>query len=115
MKLIPPLSDSPRQRFSFVLEDNRRVDFTLQYVSQQRGWFFDLDCEDDFALSGIRLVSSQNILRPWRAIIPFGLAVVTLSEGEPMRQSDLADGTVKLYILEGTDIDYIENLCFARK
>ena len=115
MKLIPPLTDSPFQRFGFVLEDKRKADFTLRYSSQQIGWFFDLSYEGDFTISGVRLVSSQNILRSWRNIIPFGLAVITREEGEPVRQTDLADGTVKLYILEGDDIDYIEKHCFTRK
>jgi len=115
MKLIPSLTDSPLQRLSFVLEDKRRVIFTFRYSSQQLGWFFDLEFENFFVLSGLRLVSSQNILRQWREIIPFGLAIITIGEGEPMRVSDLADETVQLYVLEGGDIDYIEKRYFSRK
>jgi hypothetical protein len=81
-------------------------------MARQLGWFFDLKYGKNFALSGVRLVSSPNLLRAWRLLLPFGLTVLTRDKSEPMRQSDFADGTVKLYLIEGEDISLIERRIF---
>ena len=104
----------PFQRARLVLADSSRASMTLWYSTGQSGWFFDLEYGDKFALSGVRLVSSPNLLRSWRDILPFGLAVLTKNKSEPLRQTDLSDGTVELYLLEGDDISYVEKEFFAR-
>jgi len=112
MNLITNISDEPRQRLRLILADKSRVTLALTYSVRQLGWFFDLEYGENFALSGVRMVSSPNILRAWRQILPFGLTVLTKNKSEPMRQSDFADGTVSLYLIEGDDILLIEQQIF---
>jgi hypothetical protein len=53
---------------------------------------------------GQRLVTSPNILWQFRNQLPFGLAVVTTANAEPLNQTDLSDGTTIVYLLEGADL-----------
>jgi hypothetical protein len=112
MNLITSISNDPHQRLRLVLADKSRATLTLNYSPQQRGWFFDIEYGGNFALTGTRLVSSPNLLRQWRHVLPFGLTVLTKGKSEPMRQNDFADETVKLYLIEGDDIITIERKFF---
>ena len=113
MKLVTGLTAEPKQRIRIALEDRSKIDLHLEYVPQQLGWFYSLT-HGDFALDGARLVSSPNILRQYRGILPFGLAVIAKEQGEPLRQSDLADGTVSIHLLEGADLPAVETTIFTR-
>jgi hypothetical protein len=114
MKLIHGIADSENQNMRLILEDKSRASLTLRYLERQMGWFFDLKYGDKFVLNGVRLVSSPNVLRQWRWLLPFGLAVWTKGKGEPMRKADLSDGTVELYLLEGDDFALFEEEIFSK-
>jgi hypothetical protein len=114
MKLIHDIADSEIQNMRLILEDKSRVSLTLRYLERQMGWFFDLKYGDNFILTGVRLVSSPNVLRQWRWLLPFGLAVWTKDKGEPTRKADLANGTVELYLLEGDDLSLMEQGVFSK-
>jgi hypothetical protein len=114
MKRIHGITDSEDQNMRLVLEDKSRASLTLRYLERQVGWFFDLKYGDGFVLTGVRLVSSPNVLRQWRWILPFGLAVWTKDKGEPMRKADFLNGTVELYLLEGDDLSLFEQGIFSK-
>jgi len=114
MKLITGITNDPSQRVRLVLADKNKASMTLWYSAGQLGWFIDLEYDDKFTLFGVRLTSSPNLLRTWRDILTFGLGVSTKGKGEPLRQSDLSDGTVDLYLLDGDDITRIEQQYFSR-
>jgi hypothetical protein len=115
MKLISGFTDTANQRIRLVLEDKSKAMLSLVYSPQQTGFFFDLEYAPKvFRLAGARLVTSPNILRQWRNIIPFGVAILCKSTGEPTRQEFIADGTVSMYLLEGDDLDHVEQTYFSR-
>jgi hypothetical protein len=115
MKLLTGLTDSPAQRARIMLDDGSMAVIALRYTSMQLGWFFDIAyAPGNFELAGARLVTSPNILRQWRNLIPFGLAVACREGGEPTRREFLTDGTVSLYLLEGGDIAEVEAAYFTK-
>jgi hypothetical protein len=112
MKTITGLTDQPKQQTGLVLSDGSRAVLTLEYRANQLGWFYDITW-DSFTLNGQRLVTSPNILRQFRNKLPFGIAVVTTDNVEPLRQTDFAAGVATLYLLDSTDVSDIETTVFG--
>ena len=95
-----------------VLEDGSRIDLAISYRPGQLGWFADLTY-GAFELTNFRLTCSANALRQYRALIPFGLAVVVAEGREPFYQTDLSDGSAQIYLLDAADVARAEQLVFA--
>lgn len=107
MQLLSGFTDAPQQSISFALSDGSRMVFRFEFRERQLGWFFDLTY-GDFVLRGQRLAIHPNILRSFKNLIPFGLAVVTDQRYEPQDIGALTDGTVRLYLYEGAAVDEVE-------
>lgn len=112
MKIITGLSEQPKQQSTLVLADGTRAVWSISYVSQQTGWFYDLSWNGTVIATGQRMVSSPNILRQYINKISFGIAVVSPNQLEPTTQTALVDGTVVCYLLEGADLQTIETTLF---
>lgn len=112
MKIITGLSEQPKQQSTLVLADGTRAVWTLAFVPQQSGWFFDLTWNGTAIASGQRLVSSPNILRQYLNRISFGIAVVSPNQLDPTTQTAFADGSILCYLLEGADLQTVETNLF---
>jgi hypothetical protein len=112
MKIITGLSEQPKQQSTLVLADGTRAVWSISYVAQQTGWFYDLSWNGTVIATGQRMVSSPNILRQYINKISFGIAVISPNQLEPTTQTALVDGTVTCYLLEGTDLQTIETTLF---
>lgn len=108
MKRITGITDQPNQQFNVSLDDGSRLRVTFNYRVQQQGWFADFlwtkTSGATFEISGMRVVSSPNILRAWRDLLPFGLMVYTDSLGEPTTVKAFSYGTSKLFLLSATEV-----------
>lgn len=111
MKQIQGLSSQYKQQFTIPLTDGSRVSAYMEYRAQQTGWFLNLVWED-WTLNGLRITASPNILRPWQNVIPFGLAVLTSSNVEPLNNTDFSTGVAVMMLLEGEDIAIINATAF---
>ena len=111
MKQIDGLTSQPKQQFTIPLTDGSRVSAFMEYRNQQTGWFLDLTWQD-WTLNGLRVFASPNMLRQWQDVIPFGLAVLTTGNEEPLNSTDFADGTATMILLEGIDITLINESAF---
>ncbi|MGB8297056.1 MAG: hypothetical protein WCG85_16630 [Polyangia bacterium] len=109
MKLITGITDAPVQTFGLILEDGSKVSGTLRFRDQQTGWFLDVTY-GTVVINGLRLVSTPNLLRQFREIIPFGLAFTMPAGADPFDLEAFSTGTFAL--LEGTDLSDIENTFF---
>ena len=107
------LSNEPQQKITMVLDDNSRVIFTFEYKPNQLGWFFGFEYEDT-NYQNIRLVTSYNMLRAYRAYLPFGLRCDTLDNEEPMDLNDFASGYATLYLLTPADVEAIEGNYYVK-
>lgn len=111
MTIIQNISDSTPQSLNVVLPDGSTVTIVLTYRVQQSGWFFDISwggMSPPWQVSGNRLVTSPNILRQYRGVIPFGLTVTTTNNGEPTGQEDFVNGYATPLLLSETDVLDIE-------
>ena len=107
MLLVDSWTADPRQNMRISLEDGVIISVTLEYKENQQGWFMDID-SDVFTCHGRRLVSSPNLLRSFRGIIDFGIAVVTADGQDPAFKDDFTSGRVKFYTLNSEDVTEIE-------
>lgn len=97
---------------NITLPDGTTVTWTLWYRPNQTGWFYDISWDGvspAWERNGNRLVTSPNILRQSRALIPFGLTVATRDNGEPVRQQDFINGYATVILLDAVDVINIEN------
>lgn len=111
MKQIQGLTSQPKQQFTIPLVDGSRVSCYMEYRTQQSGWFLDLTWQD-WTLNGMRVFASPNMLRQWQDIIPFGLAVLTTGNVEPLNSTDFSDATAVMVLLEGADIALVNASAF---
>lgn len=112
MNTLQGITDQPKQTTTIVLDDGTKATLVLEYRPQQLGWFYNLTHES-FVLNGQRLVASPNILRSFRKLIPFGLAVLTTNGVEPLNQRDFVNGTVTLLLLDADEVDEVETAVFT--
>lgn len=111
MNLLSGITDKPKQTTAIALGDGSTATLVLEYRPQQLGWFFNLSRES-FALNGCRVAASPNLIRSWRKLLPFGLAVLT-SGGEPLAQDAFASGAAKVYLLDADEVEEVEAAVFV--
>jgi hypothetical protein len=108
---VTGLTADAKQSQTLVLPDGSLAPFYMEYWDNQEGWFFTMSYGT--AWSGVmnkRLVVSPNMLRAYRNIIPFGLALTTIDGYEPVFINDFINGRATLYLLDQTDIFYYEGV-----
>lgn len=103
MNRIEGITERPKQQMTVTLADGSPVRVLLEYRPNQLGWFYDVAWAD-WELKGQRLVTSPSILRAFRNVLPFDFAVLATADVEPLNQTDFADGTCAMYLLEGEDL-----------
>lgn len=113
MKIIEGITDQPKQQTTLTLLDGTKVVWYLEYRPQQIGWFWDLTWDSRPVANGQRLVASPNILRRYLNLIPFGIAVITVGDVDPLGVADLSDGTAQLILLQGDDLSLVETAAFG--
>ena len=64
-------------------------------------------------INSLGLCCYPNILRQWRNIIPFGLAIVTTDQTNPFDINDFASGRVLVYVLTQAEVAEIEATVFG--
>ena len=108
MQLVDFITDSPSQKLILLLENGTRMNFNIRFFDNQDGWFFDL-IYGSFAVYNRRIVTSPNLLRQFRGIIPFGLACVTSDGHEPIFQNDFLTKRAKIYLVDSDEVESIED------
>lgn len=111
MKKINTITDAPNQNIVMVLDDGSKINMILNYFSNQQGWFFSLNYNNNQFKTGLRrLVMSPNLLSAFQNIIPFGMAVTTTDGYEPVFIDDFISGRASFYVLNQTDVSSIQEL-----
>jgi hypothetical protein len=112
MKLLTGFTSQPKQSATFYLSDGAPVYFYMQYNEQQTGWFANL-IWGDREINGLRLTTSPNLLLKWRHLIPFGLAILTDDNSEPLSLDVFSTGTAKMYLLNADDVEAVSTSVFS--
>ena len=111
MKLIQGLTSQPKQQFTIPLTDGSRISVSMEYRQQQQGWFMDMVWQD-FILNGLRVTASPNFLRQWSHILPFGVGIITVGNVEPLNLTDFSSNVASVYLLEGDEVQQVEETAF---
>lgn len=109
MNLITNITDDVNQTSGIILDDGSTVQVTLSYIPAQKGWFISFSY-GYFEVDLMRVVVSPNLLRKFRKIIPFGIAVTTLDGYEVVNQNDFTSGRASMYFLNSNDVTQTETL-----
>lgn len=99
MYLIQQITEDPLQNQTLILPDGSSLSLTIYFVPMQYGWFITSLTYKDFAIQGLRITNSPNILYQFQNQIPFGLACFSTQNREPTQQQDFSSGASLLYIL----------------
>ncbi len=119
MNQVNGITSQPVQVLGLTLEDGSRATVTLYFRPQQNGWFFDLQWPGPggavapYTTLGRRLVTSPNLLRQARELIPFGVACFTPDNADPSALDDFSDGSAVLVVLNASDVAAVEAAVFA--
>lgn len=117
---INSLTNQAAQTVNLAIPDGTRATLNLYWRPQQNGWFFDLEWPGSaaiatpFSTKNRRVVTSGNLLRQYRELIPFGLAVFTPDNSDPSTLACWADGSATLVLLDTTDVAAVEAQVYAR-
>lgn len=111
MTTLTGLTSQPKQQSAFVLPDGSTVSLYLEYRQQQLGWFANVVWQG-VTINGLRLTAFPNLLRQWQKILPFGLALFTKNDVEPLNLTDFEDGTATIVVLTSEDVASINASAF---
>lgn len=116
MTLIDNLTDAADQTTTLILPDNTAATLRLRYRPRTQRWTADLGyTPKNLQVNGLNVCTLPNILRPWRRIIPFGLAVVTVGLAtDPFDLNDFLTGRATVYLLNADDVAAVEDTIIGR-
>lgn len=102
--LLNNLTAAAVQTTIALLADGSSVTLTFRYRPAVQRWTVDVE-RGVFSAKGIGLATNPNLLRLWRRVIPFGLAVSTADGTDPFMADDLAGPTPRVVVtmLDNTD------------
>jgi hypothetical protein len=108
MKLLTEITNDFKQRLEVTLEDNNTFILQLEFIQSQNNWFYSITYGDNFRIVNHRLVTSFNILRQYRRLIPFGIGCTTSDGTDPYYVDDFVTGRVEITILTQDEVNTIE-------
>lgn len=110
MTEITGLTADVNQSQNLILPDGSAAPFSMTYMDNQQGWFFTLTYPNWTGVTNKRMTVSPNMLRSYRGVIPFGLALVTTDGYEPIFITDFLTGRATLFLLNSSDVSQYESL-----
>lgn len=66
-----------------------------------------------FTANGIGLCCYPNILRQWTRILPFGVAMASSTQTDPVTVNDFATGRISVFLLDRDDMQILESTVFG--
>ena len=116
MKKLDSLSADASQELSVILDDGSVLQFTFNYRPAAQRWSVDV-LYGEFGANGVLLATHPNLLRTWRNILPFGLAITSQDSADPFKLDDFTSGRITLYVLDstagGTEVQDVETTYFT--
>lgn len=113
MRKIDTISNEPKQEMSFQTEDGKIIILRFYYVSSQIGWFMDVEYEGTIT-NCRRITNCPNLLRDKKNIYPFGIACTVEDGEEPWFLDDFKNDRVGVYVLDKSDVEYIEKDIYGK-
>jgi len=108
MNQITTLTDDADQRMFYTLADGSAVQMEFVYRPAIQRWSVSLSY-GSLSLSGYLLCAGPNVLRQWRNLVPFGMAVASLDGQDPVAIDDFTTGRVQVFMIEGQEVEDVES------
>lgn len=112
MNAIDNITDQADQLTQVILDDGSILQLELHYNGATQRWTMDVS-HTLLHVDGINIVDFPNILRPWRNVVPFGVACQTVSGQDPTNIEDFVNGNAVLYVLTQADVALLEQNVFG--
>lgn len=112
MKIVTGITAQAKQSMFLVLNDGSQLSWVVEYRPNQLGWFANFEWQT-WSLNGLRLTASPNLLRQWSNLLPFGIAIQTVENREPINRTDFTDGTATAFLLDATDVALVNTVTFS--
>lgn len=115
MRQITEISNEYQQIHLIPIEGSAiRAYLTLEFKPLNNAWYFSLSWGDTFSTKNEQIVTSQNLLRQYKNIIPFGMGVMTKSlVVDPMTKEAFSTGDASLYFLSAAEVEAQETEFYA--
>lgn len=107
MKQLTEISTDPKQKFTVLTEDNQSFELLLEYSDQQQCWFYSITF-GILSINGSRVVTGANILRNYKNVLPFGIAITTDDLSEPFLIDDFSTSRVRFFVLTEEEVLSVE-------
>jgi hypothetical protein len=107
MQLLNVLTDDADQKVSVSLPDGSLMQLEFIYRPGIQRWTVDINY-GTFQLVGFILACGPNILRQWRNLLPYGMAVQSTDLIDPVLISDFLNGRISVYILWEAELQQVE-------
>lgn len=115
MTLVDNLTDAADQTTTLILPDNTTASLRLRYRPRTQRWVADLTyAPAGLTINGLNICCLPNVLRPWRRILPFGLAFMTPDFTDPFQLTDFLTGRCSVYLLTAEDVAAVEETVIGR-
>jgi hypothetical protein len=108
---ITTITDDADQLFYTTLDDGSVLTIELVYRPGIQRWSMNIS-HPLLTLNGYNLCTHENILRPYRNNIPFGIMIASTDGYDPVSIEDFVNGRILFYILNASDVAYLEENVF---
>lgn len=107
MQQLTNLTSEADQLMTVGLPDGSDLQLEFTYRPAIQRWSLNLT-HALLVLKGYNLCLGPNILRQWRNIISFGIALTAVDNLDPVDPADFANGRVAIYVLTAAEVQQVE-------
>lgn len=112
MRLLNNITDAADQLMSITLDDGSTALLEFFYRSGIQRWTLDIS-HPLLNVHGLNLCLSPNLLRQWKNVITFGLAIDSTVGLDPINVEDFLNGRSLAYILSAAEVQQVETEILA--
>lgn len=107
MQLLNSLSDAADELITVPLPDGSVLQLEFIYRAGIQRWSMNVS-HPLLTLNNFNLAMGPNILRQWRNLVPFGMAVDSTIGLDPMNLEDFVNGYSLVYVLSAAEVAQVE-------
>lgn len=112
MQQLNNLSDDADQLLTVALVDGSLAVLEFIYRPTIQRWSLNIShptLPGTGTINGFNVCLGPNILRQWKNLIPFGIAVTSTNGLDPLQSTDFKNGVVSVFILSAAEVAQVES------
>ncbi len=115
MILLQNLTDSADQIVNIQMPDGSIGTLELIFLASIQRWIYNFTHPKftNGMIQGQMLCQHPNILRNFKNIINFGMSIISSTGNDPVGIEDFVNGNISIYILDASDVQYLETSIFT--